>query len=84
MIIPRVCAHTSPIHPNGEKVANRSPICWEKKKISGEGGGRTPTLAPSPPAMVGGKSRPSTPPWKTKERLFATFSPAGGGGFFTM
>ena len=82
MIIPRVCAHTSPIHPNGEKVAKRSPICWEKNNFPGKGGSERLLLPPPPPAMVGGKSRPSTPPWKTIERLFATFSPAGGGGLF--
>ena len=83
MIIPRVCAHTSPIHPNGENVAKKSPIYWEKNNFLGRGDERLllPPPTPPPPAMVGGKSRPSTPPWKTIEGLFATFSPRGGGAF---
>ena len=73
-----MCPHIS--HPpKWRKSSKKVPHMLGKKNFRGRG--RTPTLAPSPPpAMVGGKSRPSAPPWKTIEGLFLLRG--GGGGAF--
>ena len=86
MIISRVCVHTSPIHPNGEKVA-KSPPYVEKKYFSGWGANAY--FCPPPPA-IRGKSRPSTPSLENQYKIplyrgtFCYFFSSGGRNLFLL
>ena len=77
-----MCPHIS--HPPKWRKSSKKvpPMLGKKNNFLGRGANAYSCPLPPPPAMVGGKSRPSTPPWKTIEGLSATFSPRGGGGAF--